>query len=188
MSTLIPDSIEPYQGYKALQMVEKHLVSPSQFARWPKKAPLEAECKAQTRQQPFQWTLVEAPEGWNDMFWVPHRFLAEGSTTTFSWPPSDPPEGFTWIPAEVPHDLAKCQCGIYVVDSVSQTQPYLNGYDRVIVQVALWGQVVKGNKGARGQFAYPQKIYAADQQLEAREIAFDYDIPIEIVSFFPSDD
>lgn len=188
MSVIVPDTIEPYYGYKALAMVDRHLVSPSQPARWPKKAPLEAECKATSNQPRFQWKMVASPEGWESNFWVPARFLTEGATTTFSWPPADPPDGFTWIPEEAPHDLSKCQCGIYAVDSVSQTQSYLQGNDRVIVYVALWGQVVKGNKGARGQFAYPQKIYAAEQQHAAREIAFEYDVPIEIVSFFPSND
>lgn len=188
MTVIVPDTIEPYYGYKALQMVGTDLVSPSQHARWPKKEPLQAECKAYNTQHRFEWTLVPAPENWDDKFWVPAKFLTEGSTTTFSWPPNDPPKGFTWIPQEAPHDLSKCQCGIYAVDSVSQTQQYLQGTDRVIVHVALWGQVVKGNKGARGQYAYPQKIYAAEQQTEAREIAFEYDVPIEIVSFFPADE
>ena len=188
MTMIVPDTIEPYYGYKALQMVDKHLVSPSQYARWPKKTALESECKAAGDRKRFEWKLVYAPDGWDGNFWVPAKFLSEGNTTTFSWPPDDPPAGYTWIPEEAAHDMSACQCGIYAVDSVSQTQQYLQGADRVIVYVALWGQVVKGNKGARGQYAYPQKIYAAEQQHEAREIAFEYDVPIEIVSFFPPDE
>lgn len=183
--TVIPDSIEPYLGYKALRMTEGHLVSPSQYARWPKKEPLESECKRGNSQNKFEWKLVPAPEGWEGMFWVSSKFLIEGATTTFSWPPDNPPEGFTWIPEEAEHDLTGCQCGIYVVDDPDATRYYLDGYDRVLTQVALWGQVVIGNKGARGQYAYPQRLFAAEQQQEtATEMAAAYDIPLEIVRFF----
>lgn len=184
MSVIIPDSIEPYYGYKALKMVGTDLVSPSQPTTWPKKAPLEAACNAINTQPRFRWKLVAAPEGWEGQFWVPAHFLTEGSTTTFAWPPNDPPEGFTWRPEPAPHDISKCTCGIYAVDSVVQTRQYLEGTDRVIVYVAIWGQIIRGAKGARGQYAYPQKIYAAEQQTAARRIAYEYDIPIEIVTFF----
>jgi hypothetical protein len=185
VSMIVPDSIEPHYGYKALQMVDSHLVSPSQYARWPKREPLKAECKrGGGHQQRFGWKLVPAPEGWGGMFWVSASFLTEGGTTTFSWPPNDPPEGYTWIPEEEEHSLGPCQCGIYVVDSVTELQHYMHGPDRVIVYVALWGQVVPGSKGARGQFAYPQRIFAAEQQHDmAVKVGKEYDIPVEVVSF-----
>lgn len=183
MTVLIPDSIEPYRGYKALRIEDTYLHSPSQYAQWPKREPLTASCTRSNRQQ-FGWKLVEAPEGWEGHFWVSSEFLAEGTTTTFTWPPNEPEPGHTWIPEPLEHQLKGCQCGIYVVDSAEATRHYLNGPNRVLVEIALWGQVVIANKGARGQYAYPQRIFAAEQQQqEAIEVASEYDIPIEIVIF-----
>ncbi len=183
MSLIIPDTIEPWLGYKALRMHEGHLCSPSQYAKWPKREPLEAACTLGKRND-FRWKLTEAPPGWEGMFWVSSAFLTEGATTTFSWPPNEPPEGFTWIPELTPHNLAKCQCGIYAVDQPTQAHSYMTAPDRVLVEVALWGQVVLGDRGARGQYAYPQRMYAAEQQTGAAELAYEYDIPIEIVRFY----
>jgi hypothetical protein len=188
---IVPDSIEPYYGYKALRMSGGTLVSPSQPVVWPKKEPLKSECKVPggSAQPPFNWKLVPAPEGWDgSRFWVSSHFLAEGSTTFFAWPSKEPPEGHTWIPEPAPHDIGKCKCGIYAVDHAKDTSGYMQGGDRVIVEVALWGQVVIANNGARGQYAYPQKLFAAEQQAQqAAEIGNDYGIPVEIVRFLPKE-
>lgn len=183
--TVIPDSIEPYLGYKALAMSADSLCSPSHHATWPKLKPLVSECKNPSASNPvFSWRLVPAPEGWEAMYWVSSEFLKEGATTTFSWPTSDPPPGFTWIPDESVHDMKQCTCGIYAVDNPDQCASYMAGPSRVLVEVALWGQVVMGDKGARGQYAYPQKIFAAAQQQEqAMPVAEAYDIHLEIVRF-----
>jgi hypothetical protein len=190
VSFLVPDSIEPYCGYKALQIVDGHLVSPSRFARWPKHEPLESTCqKAGAAEQRFEWVLVPAPEGWEDMFWVPAKFLREGTTTHFGWPSGPPPEGMTWVPKPEVHHLTGCTCGIYVVETTPQLHGYLSGPDHVIVWIAVWGEVVLGARGARGQYAYPQKIWAAEQQWDiAVRVADEYGIPVEIVRFLPKED
>lgn len=183
---VIPDSIQPYTGWKALRMEDGHLVSPQQYARWPKKQPLKAECRNAASQHHFEWEQVDAPEGWEDEFWIPARFLREGANTTFSWPPEPAPKGKTWIPKDLPHQMNGCQCGIYVVDTPDQCSWYLNGHtDRVLCSIAVWGQTVTGDKGARGEYAYPQKIMAAEQQAhQARPIAEAYGIEIEVVTFY----
>lgn len=182
MSYIIPDTIEPWHGYKALIMIGDELHSPSFSAFWPHGKPLQADCTKKQRE--FTWELVDAPEGWGDTFYVPSGFLKEGANTTFSWPPSDPPKGQTWLPVDAPHKLTGCSCGIYAVDTTPQLGSYLQGTDRVIAHIAMWGEVIIGNKGARGQYAYPQKIWAAEQQAEqAQMIAEAYGIPVEIVVF-----
>lgn len=188
---IVPDSIEPYYGYKALRMLDGHLMSPSKTAKWPVKEKLVSRCQRTggPNQPSFEWKLVPQPEGFpKSRFWVSSNFLAEGTTTFFAWPSKEPPEGHTWIPEPVEHELGPCECGVYVVDHAKDTSSYMQGKDRVIVEIALWGQVVVAGKGARGQYAYPQKIYAAAQQAQqAAEIADTYGIPIEVVQFMPKE-
>lgn len=182
--TIVPDSIEPYYGYKALSIRDGLLYSPSHSQEWPPRAPVESECRNARTNKQFTWKAVPCPEGWDSLFWVPSRFLAEQTTTHFSWPTEPAPEGFTYIPEEAPHDMGGCSCGIYVVETVRQAQPYMTGDDRVIVWLAVWGQVVIGDRGARGQYAYPQKMWCGEQQADqAKPVAANYDIPLEIVIF-----
>lgn len=181
MNTVIPDSIEPRLGLKALRIADGHLVSPQRGTRWPKQQRLESEC---TKRE-YDWTLVPAPEGWHEQFYIPASFLQEGSNTIFSWPPDPAPPGQTWLPTNKTHSLQGCQCGIYIVDSAQQCSWYMTqGDTTVLCEIAIWGQVIIGDKGARGQYAYPQKIFCAAQQAEkAIPVADDYGVQLEIVEF-----
>lgn len=160
MNIVVPDSIEPRLGIKALEIRGDTLHSPQQGTAWPKGERLAATCKYRA----IEWELRRAPKGWEERFWVPSSLLTEGGTTQVGWPPDPPPDGMTWVPREAEHQLAKCKgpCGIYVVDTPQQCEPYLRDLidrsRRVLVSIALWGQVVIGDKGARGQYAYPVRI------------------------------
>lgn len=182
-TTVVPDSIEPYIGYKALATQDGHLFSPSQFARWPWRGPITSQC-AKTNQY-LEWKLVPIPApGWEERFWVPASVLHEGRTTKVGWPAEEPPEGMTWVPDTSIHHLEHCSCGIYAVDTVQQTKDYLRGADRVLCKVAMWGEVVIGSKGARGQFAYPQYIWAAEQQSQlVEDLSDNYGVTVEIIRF-----
>jgi len=181
---IIPDSIEPRLGWKALLIREGWLYSPQQNTRWPLRQPLQAQCSHTHKE--YEWELHDTVADWEgEEFWIPASFLSEGSTTTFSWPPHPAPPGQTWKPRQLPHNLSACRCGIYVVDTAEQCSWYLQGENRVLCEIALWGQTVLGDKGARGEFAYPQKLFAAKQQQElAQPVADNYGIEIEIVTFW----
>jgi hypothetical protein len=181
---IVPDSIQPVTGWKALVIRNGWLYSPQQATRWPLRQPLEAACsKAQLE---YEWELHDTPAEWDEEeFWIPASFLREGGTTTFSWPASPAPTGKTWRPKRLPHNMQPCSCGIYVVETPQQCSYYLQGENRVLCEIALWGQTVIASQGARGQYAYPQKIVAARQQEElARPVAENYGAEIEIVTFW----
>lgn len=135
---VVPDSIEPYIGYKCLGVVGSgtSLQSLIRPINWPKKERFEAQCLAD-------------------------------------------PERLARI--NIPHVLAPnsgCDCGIYV-GSTNRAAAYYRER-RVLVEVALWGNVVVATDGARGQYAYPQKIiaYCTDRAF-VEDISRLYEIPIE---------
>lgn len=75
--------------------------------------------------------------------------------------------------------VKSCGCGIYAVKTFEDLKEH--GYnmlgDReqtlywpeqtyVVVQVALWGEVVEGRIGYRAQYAYPQKVWVPSNKLK----------------------
>lgn len=98
-----------------------------------------------------------------------------------------------------PPDL-DCRCGIYGVSSVAAARAYLESPallcrdERVIGRVALWGSVVEGQRGWRGELAYPIELFVpaaavvqsdfwrrtyADEILLALEA---YRVPVDLVA------
>ena len=80
-----------------------------------------------------------------------------------------------------------CTCGIYAVP------PYYipkrggalpPGCTPIIGQVLLWGDVVECERGWRGGFAYPARLYVPGVSVLAQEIAADladYGVPVELL-------
>lgn len=129
---VIPDSIEPYVGWKALRITKDGLLqSPLQCFNWPVGVRTVAVC-------------LRSGVG------VYHH---SGNRT--------------------------CTCGIYVVETEGQTIPYLHP-DCVLCKVALWGQVTIADRGARGQYAYPQVMYVPEHLMNVAPLVADlYEIPLE---------
>jgi hypothetical protein len=87
-----------------------------------------------------------------------------------------------------------CECGIYASRSPETLTPYLDStypgraaVDRVVGRVRLWGKVVVGERGWRGEHAYPDAIYVRRRTSKAQgaptsaDIAAglrDYGVPI----------
>jgi len=75
-----------------------------------------------------------------------------------------------------------CGCGIYAAHIEEASRYYAP--DRVMIQVALWGTTHIHWTGARGQFAYPQKILVYPDKPTnhrmARLVAELYGIPVSI--------
>lgn len=96
-----------------------------------------------------------------------------------------------------------CDCGIYAFRSPRSLWPgymraspiqkgWAEGFvvQRIFGEVYLWGQVIRGTRGWRGEFAYPRRLfvpttrYARGPVVSPEEIAFhlgDYGVPVEIV-------
>jgi hypothetical protein len=82
------------------------------------------------------------------------------------WEPGCP------LVAACPHEHAapclECACGIYAARRPEDALVYLTGRDepevvgRLLGRVALWGLVVEGEHGWRGQHAYPFELPASD--------------------------
>jgi hypothetical protein len=92
----------------------------------------------------------------------------------------------------------ECRCGIYASSSVDTAASYLYLYDdirqphlycRAIGSVSIWGSVIEGERGWRGSFAYPERIYVPATDRYGRTMDVDaiavgltqYGVPIEIV-------
>ena len=64
-------------------------------------------------------------------------------------------------------DLA-CACGLHAAREPEDARAYRVGRDdawvvgRVLGEVAVWGRVVEGPTGFRGELAYPLRLYAPD--------------------------
>lgn len=96
-----------------------------------------------------------------------------------------------------------CDCGIYAFRSPDSLWPgymraspiqkgWSEGYvvQRVFGEVYLWGQVIRGTRGWRSEYAYPRRVYVPTTRyargpiVPPDEIAFhlaDYGVPVEIV-------
>lgn len=188
---VVPDSIEPIIGYKAL--TAKHILgkwqlhSPNQVFVWPAKKRAEALCG------------VQYDYGWETTQGTPNIPTEEESAISHyghpmlrtqpiaPMPRVELPDGLSWSWEQIPHKISgnDCSCGIYFVNTPMQAASYCRDQS-LIVKVAMWGRVVQGSVGARGQYAYPQTIeYALDlESAQIVEIAETYglELPEEGVS------
>lgn len=173
MSLVIPDSIEPYIGYKALRITPGGLLtSPQQIHFiWPAGERVEAECgRGDYRWIKREGAMPSFPTVDEQIQMHSYQISSSGAATSKSpfaeviirppRPEGDVPEGFHWSWEWFTHPAGwdTCSCGIYVVKDCRATFTYC-GIDTVVCEIALWGNVTLGNKGARGQYAYPQKMY-----------------------------
>lgn len=171
---IVPDSIDPYIGYKALRIdAQGLLASPTYQVGWPPGTRMEATC----HMQGWNWTLAEGTppptmhygppltpyhHGYDPRYYQTTSFNSTRGSVIFPGPKPDfePPEGTYWDWQMIEHTPANehCTCGIYAVSNVALTAGYLQP-DCVICEITMWGQVTIGVQGARGQYAYPTKIY-----------------------------
>lgn len=193
---VIPDSIEPYRGYKALDIVAAtaELCSPSYATVWPVWDKLSAVCPSGASR--WTWVPVERePRELDATDFVNPGFsvvVTASSAAVGVVPTAYPPEpkpnnplppGWNWSWEPLTHDAPAegCNCGIYVASDPEGCLSYLSPTG-VIVEIALWGKVIPAHSGARGQYGYPQRILAPEQILkEVRPTAELYQIPIEVL-------
>ena len=194
---VVPDTIEPVYGWKALRITKDgRLASPQQTTIWPVKQRLEATC--QSNRVSYAWVAVHgepkpSPVEVSGMvqggavFSSATMVTVGGSTgggtmmvTPSEKPKTQLPVGMSWSWEPQPHEIASndCRCGIYVVNNVRSAGTYLSA-DCILAEVCLWGRVVPGSEGARGQYAYPRQLFAPDTLTDvATMVAKLYGVPI----------
>jgi hypothetical protein len=173
---VVPDSIEPYIGFKYLSWHEGKLWSQWGDKPWPINKPFEAECHGPRE---YKWeTTTGTPQPRQEIA-PPDIALPAG--LSWSWEPQPPH----------PAVDEECHCGIYAVDTPDLCADYgrpqvlssvydvvsgVSASERVLVELAMWGKVIPGTTGMRGQFAYPQKIHGSSEA--AREAAKAYGVQL----------
>jgi len=107
---VVPDSIEPYLGWKALTVSDDLLLSPQQYTVWPPGQRLEAVCSNHRHQghwrADYGWRLVKGvpPQA---HYYIPGRLSdAVNSTATPTelldiWDPDKPLGGLYYAPPEI---------------------------------------------------------------------------------------
>lgn len=177
---VVPDSIEPYIGWKALRISDQGLLySPQSGCDWPKRSRLEAICYRE-RLPCWRWIQVETSEAYGSEAKATVANVPIGLLPPL--PREDPMPGYTWVPMKVKDDHkivdAICSCGIYAVSNPHDCWAYLRSEDGVLVEVAVWGRTVIASDGVRGQYAYPQKIVVSSQLEELGQKAAEaYGVP-----------
>ncbi len=89
-----------------------------------------------------------------------------------------------------------CECGIYAARAPDLILPYLDRHallrwarSAVVGRVALWGRVIECERGWRGAFAYPTRLYVLRAAVAARDEDADalaarlgvYGVPVEVI-------
>jgi len=184
----VPDSIEPYIGFKYLRWHEGKLWS-RMGPPWPINKPYEAECHGvrEYKWEPTSGIPKDGPETTDeDGNCIPDPNNPKpriALSSGLEW---------SWEPQPVNHNPVEesCHCGIYAVDTPEGCAEYgptnvtpqglwftfdpyasLPG-KRILVELAVWGKVIPGTTGMRGQFAYPQKIHGSSDAAKAAAEAY----------------
>lgn len=190
---IVPDSIEPLIGYKWLKINQTGMLySERSHSMWSLLSPFEARCEANmgwSYQARVWWEVNKGPP-------KPSKAERMELATNSSSPPvalanresNWSPDSFTWIKKPkmvLPHPYAwswepnqsdhtapyeECNCGIHMVYDWKDCEGYRHGYDKALVKIALWGKTVVGDKGARGEFAYPQEILSKTKDVDWKQI------------------
>lgn len=202
---LVPDTIDPYVGWKALLVAYNgELHSPQQTFVWKMKERSEAICFGVS----YRWTARKGRPPQRD----PRRIIVQppasgpamlAAATTQALPANAPmlttfadeelcqseppqvqlPDGMHWSWEPFHHEAASdnnCSCGIYMVNSPGHCTGYIHD-NSVLAQINGWGHVIQGDLGARVQYAYPQLLVAPERLRERAEHAAElYGIPLEI--------
>jgi hypothetical protein len=90
-----------------------------------------------------------------------------------------------------PHDspTERCRCGIYAARSLDdlRSQMLLGLGIAVVGEVLLWGKVIPGSRGYRGQFAYPKHLYIMMRGLRKERRMIDalaaYGTPVDTIRY-----
>jgi hypothetical protein len=140
------------------------------------------------------WTARRSEADHPDATWGLHSvaYVAE-------WPVGAPLRARCRLPRNACRDIPgqRCRCGIYAVNGPVEAYRYMRNPRRVISgtfsgvpivlgEVALWGRIVVGELGWRGEFGYPRRLFllagsSPDDGIVAQRLE-DYRVPVTITS------
>lgn len=189
--SVVPDSIEPIEGWKTWNIVNGMLCSPQSHMLWGPKKPAQAKCPGIP---PSTWAWVprkgrKDPEPVTPVAHTPATAMAALTYVMVS--PSLPmepqvvlPHGYYWSWEEVPLEHGStpaegCSCGIYIAEHIAPA----TGYGSVLGKVKGWGTTIEHAQGWRCEYAYPSELYAADEK-EAETLAV-YGVPVLLAKDMP---
>lgn len=165
---IVPDSIEPVSGWRAWKL----RVTPEDVHTDPASGDslvhrlLEAERMKTERKQPMLLKSVS-----HSTVWHPRQEVVATCS-----------KGDHDVPRE------SCTCGLYAARTLAHlmtmTYPKYNadtGQFTVIGEVAMWGGLVEGTQGWRGERAYPTALYLPFEAWQyGAELADTYGVPVKL--------
>lgn len=180
-AAVVPDSIEPLELWRTWRLHDGLLYSVTQSAQvWQPNEPLAARC---AHPKMYRWELTKGYDGRTleqAIAYTASRnssrsYSAFSSAISFASylnvPSVEPPPGFSYALVPITHDAPdqNCSCGIYAADTMAGCSSYHDS-SSVYGKVNLWGKVIRGDKGARAEFAYPSVLYAKNAK-QAKQLA-----------------
>lgn len=170
---MIPDGIEPMEGFRTWRFDGEHLLSVNTGAyAWRPGEALRAKCANGYAMSQQEWRPVRGgrlsreqvearvtahnsqtaqmvPQG---QYWL----YSTGPPTLPSAPSVDLPAAYGYELVTITHDAPGegCTCGIYAASDLNQC-PQADVWGKV----KLWGKVIPGERGYRAEYAYPSELH-----------------------------
>jgi hypothetical protein len=145
---------------------------------------------------------IEPVVGWRAWAARPSQadsWLLHSVAYVAEWPAGAPLHARCRLPRNACREIPgpRCRCGIYAVYGPVEAYRYIRNPRRVISgtftgvpivlgEVALWGRIVVGEFGWRGEFGYPRRLFllagsSPDDGIVAQRLE-DYRVPVSIAS------
>lgn len=201
--SVIPDSIEPVEGYRTWKFNGKALVSVTNETVWPTKDALEAKCSPNSTTSMmsmymtprfYHWDVRKDREGLTyDQAFAQHTSYVNTGFYVLAAPPKTLlPDGFSLHMIEMGGASSDhgdcpgegCSCGIYAASELGGCPAA--GRDEIMGKVKMWGKVVPGDKGWRAQYAFPSELYVPER-LSSHPALLAYGVPITALPEMPKD-
>lgn len=138
--------------------------------------------------------LIGTVEGWR-CWYLPEKTPSFGAapklmsvTHNYVWPPRVKARSeCRRHPDHVPGE--DCTCGFYAAKTLDhlRSMGYVScpsiGSVTVVGQLAMWGKVIEGTQGWRGEFAYPVKLYVPFEAWRlGRPLTKAYGVPVRVLN------
>lgn len=199
MKDLIPDGIEPVEGWRFWHFDDHGLFSLNGGFRWTPEETMTAFCARNmtavqggagimyTTMPRRRWAVVHkgrvqdpaptttTPAG--TVFWISNPWQEDPMATTK--PRTILPPGLDYqleyyVDQGHPSPQESCTCGIYAATSLTKC-PHAN----IFGKVKMWGKVIPGERGFRAEFAYPSELWAP-KKLAEHPALLAYGVPVHV--------
>lgn len=156
-SNVAPDIAGVIEGWRSWRFTPQGLSSVFHHDLWPHNKEMVASCSVAVAEMQTTVGVVHEPDGSTT-----YRISRTGKPTHS-------------IPSP------NCKCGIYAAKGRNY---YAIPLGDIYGKVALWGDVIRGEKACRASHAYPIELYAPDHLIRSPTLT-DYGVPIRPWSELP---